>query len=124
MAKRIRRGTLNTGASVSNLAELSWDDAYEFDRSRADNEFSGTPVEMSRQGSGTVKLLAGSITGGYQTASWVFTYYEVEVTNGVESVVSKTATFTNVTCNRGGSVPAEGRGEITIKFDYATCTLA
>jgi len=122
MASRIRRGTLTVGAGVSNVAELSWDDNCEFDRSKGDEEMYGTPVEMSRGGSGTAKLLAGTIAKGYQTNNWVFAYKEVTVASGVETVVTKTLTFYGVTTNTGGTVGAEGAGSITIKFDYSYST--
>ncbi|MDD5705433.1 MAG: hypothetical protein PHR35_05875, partial [Kiritimatiellae bacterium] len=61
---------------------------------------------------------------GY-VASMVFSYREVEVneTTFAETVTTKTATFTDVTINSGGSVPAEGRGEKRFSFDYSTCAI-
>ncbi len=55
----------------------------------------------------------------------VFSYREVEVneTTFAETVTTKTATFTDVTINSGGSVPAEGRGEKRFSFDYSTCAI-
>jgi hypothetical protein len=124
MAKRIRRGLLTVGSSVPNLANLDWNDSHEFDRSKGDEEFSGKPVEMSRSGSGSFELLAGHIATGY-AATAVFVYKEVDIneTTGVETVVSKTATFTDVTINQGGNVPAEGRGSRRFAFEYATCAV-
>ena len=124
MAKRIRRGTVSIGGAVAGVAVIEWDDAHEFDRSRADDEWSGIPVEMSRQGSGRLTFLEGDISTGYCTSDLVITYTEVTQSSGVESTASKTATFTNVTINAGGSVPAEGRGERRYTFDYSTCTIA
>ena len=124
MAARIRRGTLDVNGAVANVANFEWTDAWEFDRSRADDEFSGTPVLMSKGGSGSLTLLAGSIATGYQTSDWVFTYNEVAVAAGVETVTQYTATFTQVTTNTGGTVPAEGKGEIRVSFEYAECTVA
>ena len=125
MAKRIRRGTLNADGAVANVSNFEWTDAHEFDRSRGDDEFSGVPVEMARAGSGSFSLLAGHVATGY-IASMVFTYKEVAVNEQTqaETVTSKTATFTDVTVNAGGSVPAEGRGEKRFSFDYSTCTVA
>ena len=124
MAGRIRRGTLSIGGAVNDVANFEWDDAHEFDRSKADDEWSGQPVEMDRKGSGRFTLLKGTVSTGYATSNPVFTYNEVEVASGVETVTQKTATFTLVTFNQGGSVPAEGRGEVRITFDYGTCTIA
>lgn len=124
MAKRIRRGTLTIGTAISNVSNMEWNDQKEFDRSQGDNEFSGTPIEMKRAGSGTFTLLAGSIPSGYATSDPVLTYNEVSVVAGVETVVTKSVTFTQVTVNQGGSVPAEGKGEKKISFDYATSTEA
>lgn len=125
MASRIRRGTLNADGAVANVSNFEWTDAHEFDRSKGDEEFSGVPVEMSRAGSGSFTLLAGHVATGY-VASMVYTYKEVEIneSTGAETVVAKTATFTDVTVNAGGSVPAEGRGEKRFSFDYSTCTVA
>lgn len=122
MAKRIRRGILNNGGVVSNVSNIEYTDAYEFDRSRADNEFVGQPVEMSRSGSGSVTLLAGLIPSGYATTDPFITYYDIDVVDGAETVVEKTVTFTKVTYNEGGSIPAEGRGEKRISFDYGEST--
>jgi hypothetical protein len=124
MASRIRRGTLTVGSGVPNLANVDWQDNREFDRSKGDEEMSGTPVEMSRGGSGTITLLAGAISSGYATSNVVVRYNQVSVANGVETVVQKTVTFTGVTFNQGGTVPAEGRGEKKISFDYSTSTEA
>ena len=124
MASRIRRGTLSVnGSDVGDVANMEWTDANEFDRSKADEEFSGVPVEMGRGGSGSFTLLSGYVATGYKTAL-VITYKEISVAAGVETPVTKTATFTKVTLNAGGSVPAEGRGEMRASFDYATCTVA
>lgn len=124
MGKRIRRGKLTVGTEVADVSGFDWNDAYEFDRSPANDEFSGTPVEMKRGGSGTLTLLAGTIASGYQTNNWVYAYTEVQVIAGAESTVTKTATFTGVTVNRGASVPAEGKGEVKIAFDYSTSAVA
>ena len=125
MAKRIRRGTLNCDGAVSNVSGFDWNDAHEFDRSKGDVEMSGVPVEMSKAGSGSFTLLAGHVDTGY-VASMVYTYREVEINEGTgaETVSNKTATFTDVTLNAGGSVPGEGRGEKRFSFDYSTCTVA
>lgn len=123
MAKRLRRGKLTVGTDYSGVVNMSWDDATEFDRKQADNEYSGTPIEIKRGGSGEVRFVEGTMPpAGYQTNDWVFTYYEVTLTNGVESVVEKTQTFTGVTCVHGGNIPSEGIGELSAKFDYSTRT--
>ncbi len=125
MAGRIRRGTLSiAGAAQASVSNFEWTDAREFDRSKGDDEWSGQPVEMDRKGSGSFTLLSGNVASGYALGDIVLTYKDVSVVNGVETVTSKTATFTLVTFNNGGSVPAEGRGEIRISFDYGVCTIA
>ncbi|MDD5705432.1 MAG: hypothetical protein PHR35_05870 [Kiritimatiellae bacterium] len=124
MSARIRRGTLKvSGSDVADVANFDWNDADEFDRSKGDEEMSGTPVHMSQAGSGSFTLLSGYVATGYKTAM-VLTYNEISVAAGEETPVVKTATFTKVTVNAGGSVPAEGRGEMRVSFDYATCTVA
>lgn len=124
MSSRIRRGTLAIGSAVANVANFQWNDAQEFDRSQGDNESAGVPVLMKTGGSGSFELLAGSVASGYSTNSVVLTYIQVTVAAGSESTANKTATFTGVTFNNGGNVPAEGRGSITISFEYSTCILA
>lgn len=126
MAK-IRRGTITglNGGAVADVANFQWDDKFEFDRKRVDNEFSGKPVLMGKEGSGSFELLAGSVASGYATSSLVFTYKEVAVAAGVETVTTKTATFADVTISQGGSVDNDsGPGSIKISFDYSTCTIA
>ena len=121
MAK-IRRGTVGAATNVKNV---DWNDSYEFDRTAVDNEMSGKPVEMKRGGSGSLTLTAGSIASGYSAADLVITYKEVSVAAGVETETEKTATFTDVTFNTGGSIDNDaGPGEIRISFDYATSALA
>lgn len=125
MAGRIRRGTLTVNSvSVAGVANFEWNDAYEMDRSRADNESAGTPVLMKTGGSGSFTLLSGSVASGYAAGNVVLTYIQVTQAAGVETPTNKTATFTGVTFNTGGSVPAEGRGEIKVSFEYATSALA
>jgi len=118
MANRIRRGTLAVGSAVSNVANFEWTDADDVDRSKGDLEMSGKPILMRQSGSGSFPLLAGSV------ADPVFSYNEVALSAGVETPTTKTVTFTKVTFNQGGSVPAEGRGEKRISFDYATAAQA
>lgn len=125
MAGRIRRGTLAVGAAVANVADFTWNDQHEFDRSRADNEASGKPVLMKVAGRGSCTLLAGFIASGIQAADWVYTYNQVDVgPMNAETVTPKVVTFKDVTVNSGGNVPAEGKGEIRIEFEYSTATLA
>jgi hypothetical protein len=129
MSARIRRGTLAYGGAagltspVADNATLDWNDSHEFDRSKGDEEFSGKPVEISRGGSGSFELLAGHIPTGY-LGFMTFTYKEVDMATGSEVVTTKRATFTLVTVNGGGNVPAEGRGSRRFAFEYGTCTVA
>lgn len=122
---RIRRGIVScNGGQVTGMANVDFQDAHDFDRSNADNQFSGIPIEMIRKGSGTIEWLSGGQGTGYGTSSMVVTFYEISQTNGVETVTTKTATFTNVTFNRGYNIPAEGAGRVKVSFDYSTCTIA
>ena len=126
MAK-IRRGKITglNGGIVADVANFQWDDKFEFDRKKVDDEFSGKPVLMSKEGSGSFELLSGSVASGYATTSLVFTYKEIAVTAGVETTTTKTATFADVTINQGGSVDNDsGPGSIKIGFEYSTCTIA
>ena len=117
---RIRRATLVVGQAVPNLADISWNDQYEYDRSRSDDQFAGKPVLMKKGGRGNIVLLAGNIASGVQGNDWVATYNQVTPGQGnVEAVVPKTVTFKDVTTNTGGSVPAEGKGEKRIEFEYS-----
>jgi hypothetical protein len=121
MAKKIRFGRLTVGSSYAGMVNMSFDDAGDFDRKQADNEYYGTPVEVKRGGSGEVRTTEGSLPPyGYQTNDWVFLYEEVSVTAGVESVVEKTETFGVVTCQHSGSLPAGAVGELSAKFEYGT----
>ena len=127
MSKRLRRGTLTVGTLFTGVVLLSYTENNEFDRTQADNEFSGTPIEMKREGTGEVRSCEshGSLPdSGHQTSDWVFTYYEVTLTAGVETVVEKTVTFNLVTCNHSGNFPSEGRGETSAAFTFATATEA
>lgn len=121
MSGRIRRGTLSVnGSPRANVANMQWDDNHEFDRSKGDNEMHGIPVQMSEGGSGSFELLAGNVPSGYGTANMVYTYKEVSVATGVETVTDKTVTFTEVTFVTGGNVPADGKGSRAVKFDYGS----
>lgn len=121
---RIRRGIVTLGSQVAGMANADWDDKHEFDRSKSDDQWSGVPIEMNRAGSGTLEFLSGGIPTGYGTSSMVVTFYVITQSNGVETVSTKTATFTDVTFNRGHSIPAEGPGKVKVAFDYSTCTVA
>lgn len=118
MAKRTRRGTLTVGSAVPGLVDLTWDDAYEFDRTRADDEYYGVPVMMSKSGSASVALLAGAIPSGYATSNPVFVYTEIEQAGGVETKVTKTVTFFHATFNAGGNF-GDGAGRKNVKMDYS-----
>jgi len=112
------------GTNVADVASVQWDNNYEYNRDKADDQFSGDPVEMSRAGSGSIELLAaGSLPACYGQGMTVV-YNQVTVESGTETVTEKTATFTKVTYNNGANVPAEGRGSRSIKFDYAECSIA
>lgn len=118
---RIRRGTLSAGSAVPNLVNMEWNDNHEVDRTPSDLQFTGEPICMRKGGSGTIELLAGKIDSGYATADVVLTYKEVSLDGGVESTTDKTATFSGVTFNQGGSVPSEGAGRKRISFEYSSC---
>lgn len=125
MAGRIRRGTLSVNSSgQSNVSNFTWSSAYSFDRTPADNEYSGIPVEMGRAVSGSFEITAGWVAPSYGTASLVFTENEVSVSAGVETVTQYTYTFDNVTFNTSGSTPASGRGMKTVTFEASTVTRA
>lgn len=123
---KIRRGTITSGgASVDNLVNVSWRDESEFDRRRVDDEMAGKPVRMTKQGSGSIELLAGNIDTGYETNSLVVTYKEISVSSGVESEVEKTVTFSDVTYNSGGQLDNDaGPGSRTIEFQFGEVTEA
>ena len=121
---RIRRAIVSHGTQVLGLANIEFNDNNTFDRSNADNQYSGKPIETIRAGSGTLEFLYGGIGTGYATSNLVATYYEVSQTNGVETVSTKTATFADCTFNRGFNIPAEGVGRVKVAFDYSTCTIA
>lgn len=125
MASRIRRGVLTINeVEQADVANFQWNDAHEFDRSQGDNESAGVPVLMKTGGSGSFELLAGFVASGYAAGDVVLTYHEIAVANGVETDTEFTVTFTGVTFNAGGNVPAEGRGSITISFEYSTSARA
>lgn len=124
MAKRIRRATLSCGAAVAGLANVQWDDEVREDRTQADDEDHGDPVIMGYGGSGSIELLAGHVASGYATSNLVATYKEIEVVSGVETPVSRTATFSKVVFASGASIGSENRGSVNVKFTYGKCTVA
>jgi hypothetical protein len=125
MAK-IRRGTItSSGPAAVSVKDFEWNDSHDTDRRRVDDEMVGKVVQMGKSGSGSFTLLAGTFSSGYATSTLVFTWSEVAVASGVETVTTKTATFTEVYFNTGGSVDNDaGPGERKINFDYGLCTLA
>ena len=124
MATKIRRATITCGTAVAGVANVSWDDEVRENRDQADDEDHGDPVITGFGGSGTIELLSGKIASGYGTASLVASYKEITVANGVETPVTKTATFTKPVFACGANIPAEGIGKVNVKFTYGKCTLA
>lgn len=125
MADRIRRGKLKVAAGdISRVANFEWNDNLEFDRTQADDEEAGVPVQMTTGGTGSFVLLSGMINSGHAAGDVVYTYRKVAVAAGVETLQDCAVTFTDVYFNTGGSVPAEGRGEIRISFSYGNATEA
>lgn len=123
MSGRLRGATLSAnGGTKSGVANIDFSDAREFDRSQGDNEMFGTPVEMKRGGSGSIEMLAGNIPSGYATGTLIATTSEVTVANGVETSVTRTVTFYDVTFNSGGAFLPGSRGSRKISFEYSYCT--
>ena len=121
---RIREAELwVNGTQKVGTSSVQWTDNDEFDRTAADDQFSGDPVRVSKAGSGSGEMLEGDITTGYLT-SLVYKYKEVSVTDGVESETEKTVTFTKPTVKAGGSMTAGQAGRRNYTFDYATATVA
>ena len=124
MSTKIRSGALSvSGASVSGMANVRWDDELEVNRDPADDELSGQPVIMQKRGRGSAEIFSGSIATGYAT-SMSLVYTEVTVAGGVESTTSKTVTWTDVTISAGGNVQAGARGARNYSFEYATSAVA
>jgi len=126
MAKRIVEGALTVGSAKAGLAKLEYDDGLKFDRSVADDEYAGDPIQVpGTQGSGRITMLEGDIASGHASGGTItLVYKEKTYSAGVESSVSKTITFTKVTIVAGGSFGGEGRGERRYAFEYATSSIA
>ena len=124
MAKRIHQGLLTIGSQLSGVSVVEWDDSFDEDRSRADQEETGDPIITGKKGSGRITMLEGNIASGHASGGAMsLVYTEKTYAAGVESTTTKTAAFTKVTINGGGSVPAEGRGERRYSFNYGICTI-
>lgn len=125
MAKRIIQGQLTVGTAQAGLARIEWDDGIKIDRSPADVEYEGDPIEVpGRQGSGRITMLEGNIASGHASGgTMTCVYKEKTYSAGVESSADKTASFTKVTINAGGSSGGEGRGERRYAFEYGSCTV-
>jgi hypothetical protein len=122
MAK-LRRAKV-TSPATSGVVDIEWNENDSFDRRAADDEMSGTPVMTKQQGSGSITLLSGSLAKLYNH-TLVVQAQEVSVADGVETVTTKTYTFTKVSSNRGLSFNNDG-GESSAKtsFDFGTVTVA
>ena len=117
---KLRGGILTVSGAQAGVRTLNFKDSNEFNREAADNALFGIPVEMKREGSGSVEFESDtSIPNGYQTTDWLYTYTKVDATGGVETVTTKTMTFKNVTCNTGGDHPAASAGKRTYDFTYS-----
>jgi hypothetical protein len=126
MAKRMVTGILTVGTAQAGLARIEWDDGLKIDRTPADDEYSGDPVQVpGTVGSGRITMLAGDIASGHASGgAMTCQYKEITYAAGVESSATKTVSFTKVTLNAGGSTGGEGRGERRYAFEYATSSVA
>jgi len=101
------------------VADVSYNDAFEEDRDRVDDEMSGEVVIMAKEGSGTITIREGDPVSGYVNGDMVVTRNQVSVSGGSESVTPTTKTFKKVTFNVGANVDNNaGPGTISIAFNY------
>ena len=120
--KRMRRATITTPAAVTGVRDFTYDDGAEFDMTGGDDAPVGDPVKMKDGpydvGFELLGPLAAIVTG--YCASLVVAGKVITVTAGVETVATRTLTFTDGYFVVGESYPTEGAGRVPVKGSFKT----
>lgn len=121
MAK-YRRATITTPA-ITKVVNFDFNTANKFDRRSADDAMTGIPVKMKEEGSGSFELCSGTFAPIYN-GSLVAVVQDVAVSSaGVETITSRTFTFTAVTTNQGMNANNDGgEGSRKVSFDFGAVT--
>jgi hypothetical protein len=118
---KYRRATITTPAT-SKVVNFEFNRNDTFDRRAADAEMSGDPVKTKAQGSGSFELCSGAFTNIYNSGL-VAVVEDVAVAAGVETITSRTFTFTKVTSNDGMNANNDGgEGSRKISFEFGGVT--
>ena len=119
---RLRRATLTT-PSTTAVANISWKENNDRDRSQGDTQLSGDPVLMRKGVTGTIELLSGALPTDRYGQNMVAVLEDVDVSAGSEVITNRTYTFDKVCFNRGvNSANDAQRGGISVEFEAATVT--
>ncbi|MCE5257007.1 MAG: hypothetical protein LLF89_09205 [Spirochaetaceae bacterium] len=112
------RGGKITSPAQANLVEIKWNESDKFDRRAADDAMKGDPVKLKKEGSGSFTLCSGSYSKLYNH-TMIVQVPDVSVSNGVETITTRTFTFDKVTTNTGVSANNDG-GESSrdVSFDF------
>lgn len=118
---KYRRAKIGTPA-VTGVVNFEYNTNDSFDRRSADDSLTGDPVKTKKQGSGSFELCSGAFTPIYN-GTLAVTVEDVAVAAGVETITSRTLSFTKVTTNGGISANNDG-GESSRKvtFDFGEVT--
>jgi hypothetical protein len=116
-----RRGKI-TSPATANVVDIEFNENNRFDRRSVDDSLTASPVKTKKEGSGSFTLRSGTMPQLYNH-SLVMTVEDVAVTDGTETITSRTFTFANVSSNRGLSANNDG-GESSgkIAFDFSSVT--
>lgn len=119
MAGRYRRGTITT-PSQAGVANFSWQENTDYDRSQSDSELAGDPVKMRTNITGSFELVTGALPADRYGQNMVAVLEDVSVSSGTETVTSRTYTFTKVTFKRGANSASDAqRGAVRVEFEAA-----
>ena len=116
------RGAKITSPAQANVIDLEFNDDPTFDRRAADDSMIGDPVKTKIAGSGSFSIVSGALPTLYNH-TLIVQVKDVSVANAVETITTRTHTFTKVTGKPGYSGNNDG-GESTgkVAFEYGNRT--
>jgi hypothetical protein len=116
MAK-FRRGTI-TSPATTGVVNVDFARSHKFDRRSSDASFNQNPLKTAHGGSGSFELTGNTFTDIYN-GTLVIVVEDVSAASGVETVTSRTFTFSEVTTNQGANANNDGgEGSRKVSFDF------
>lgn len=118
---KLRRAVITTPA-VTGVKNVEWNKNDAFNRQQADDSYNQNPVKTKKAVSGSFELEGGAWSDLYND-TMVMVGKDASAAAGVETITSRTHTFTEVTTNSGMNADNDsGAGGVKISFEATTVT--